>query len=150
MYVRGRECLGHFPRVAVILWSASTCMQLTWYSAAHGCSALAGTSCWCLAASQLTHFGFLLIFVYLAKYRSKVYFKIRREGRQKYSMNMWLLVLSLCVRYAVAAPAADRVVKLPDYGTPPTPQYSGFLKAVVYSLMNQDIVTELFHFHRIS
>lgn len=38
------------------------------------------------------------------------------------------LFLQMCMN-AVAAPSADRIAKLPDYGKPPTPQYSGFLKA---------------------
>ena len=71
-------------------------------------------------------------------------------------VTMWLLFMSLCARYAVAAPAADRVAELPDYGTPPTPQYSGFLKAVVFLLMPMIKISRppifyllhwLYHFH---
>ena len=86
-----------------------------------------------------------------------VCFKIRRDGGQKLIIvTMWLLFMSLCARYAVAAPAADRVAELPDYGTPPTPQYSGFLKAVVFLLMPMIKISRppifyllhwLYHFH---
>ena len=42
---------------------------------------------------------------------------------------LFLAALCLCLGSASAAPAQDAVLSLPEYGAPPTPQYSGFLDA---------------------
>ena len=42
-----------------------------------------------------------------------------------------LALLSLGASAALASPAADSVTSLPGYGTPPTPQWSGFLDSGV-------------------
>lgn len=41
-----------------------------------------------------------------------------------------MLFFGMCVQVTMGAPSAERVESLPDYGTPPAPQYSGFLQAV--------------------
>ena len=47
-----------------------------------------------------------------------------------YSKKMKLSFLSLTLApYVAAAPDADAVPTLPDFGAPPTPQYSGYLNA---------------------
>ena len=42
---------------------------------------------------------------------------------------LFLSALCLCLGSASAAPTQDAVLSLPEYGAPPTPQYSGFLDA---------------------